>query len=177
MNTHLLIAPILFILLHGLRSFLFIPVIVICIAGGLIFGVIPGIILSIIGLLLSSSIFYYFAKTMPFVTKRLTKMKTKIIRKDTPVTTTQIAILRMIPFINYHLLSFLIYESAKDFRAYITSSFYTIVPMTIVYTTIGQTVSSFSPFVSMALLIALVGLLFVIRHKTEHITTVREFLR
>lgn len=175
-NTHLMIAPILFILLHGLRSILLIPVIVICIAGGLIFGVIPGIILSIIGLLFSSSLFFYFAEKIPFITKRLSKMKDKIINRDTPITTSQIMILRMFPFINYHLLSFLIYESSEDFRTYMISSFYTIIPMAVVYTSIGQTVTSFPPIVSLGLLVGLVGLLFVVRKKTDNIT-VEEFLR
>src|SRR5690625_7439577 len=114
-----MIAPILFILLHGLRSILLFPVIVICIAGGLIFGVIPGIILSIIGLLLSSSLFFYFAEKIPFITKRLSKMKDKIINRDTPITTSQIIILRMFPCINNHILSFLIDAHSDDFRTYI----------------------------------------------------------
>src|SRR5699024_2105303 len=107
-NTHLMIAPILFILLHGLRSILLIPVIVICIAGGLIFGVIPGIILSIIGLLLSSSLFLVDAEKLRQITQRVSKMKDKINNRDTPITPSQIMILRIFAVIHYHLLSFLL---------------------------------------------------------------------
>ncbi|GAA4074366.1 TVP38/TMEM64 family protein [Amphibacillus indicireducens] len=175
-NTHILIAPVLFIVLHGVRSIFFIPVIAICIAGGMIFGVIPGIILSIIGLLLSSVIFYGLAKKMPFITKRLIKMKAKIKTNDKQLTTGQITILRLIPFIHYHLLSFLIYESTEDFRSYVGASFYTVIPMAVVYTAIGQTVVNFSPIASVAMFASLIILLFLSRKKSDRVS-VREFLR
>lgn len=174
-NTHILIAPLLFVVLHGVRSILFIPVIVICIAGGMIFGVIPGIILSIIGLLLSSIIFYALAKKLPFVTKRLIKMKAKIKTNDKHLSTGQITLLRMIPFIHYHLLSFLIYESSEDFRSYLIASFYTVIPMAVIYTTIGQSVVNFSPIASVAMLASLITLLYLSREKTDRVS-VREFL-
>ncbi|BAM47086.1 MAG: TVP38/TMEM64 family protein [Amphibacillus sp.] len=176
-NTHILIAPLLFIVLHGVRSIFFIPVIAICIAGGMIFGIIPGIILSIIGLLLSSIIFYAMAKKMPFLTNRLMKMKSKIKTNDKQLTVGQITILRLIPFIHYHLLSFLLYESTDDFQSYVSASFYTVIPMSVVYTTIGQSVINFSPLVSLILLASLTTLLlFISRKKTERVS-VREFLR
>ena len=142
----------------------------------MIFGVIPGIILSIIGLLLSSVIFYGLAKKMPFITKRLIKMKAKIKMNDKQLTTGQITILRMIPFIHYHLLSFLIYESTDNFRSYLSASFYTVIPMAIIYTTIGQSVVNISPIASIAMLASLITLLVISRKKTDRVS-VREFLR
>src|SRR5690625_3424632 len=118
-STHVIIAPVLFILLHVMRPILFIPVTLICIAGGLVFGIVPGIILSIIGLLLSSMSFYFIANVMPSLTKRLIKMKKRIVGKDTSLTTGQMTILRLIPFIHYHLLSFIIYESSTGFKSYL----------------------------------------------------------
>lgn len=175
-DTHIILAPMLFIILHGIRSLFFIPVVAICIAGGMIFGVIPGIILSIIGLLLSSIIFYGLAEKMPSMTKRLIKMKAKIKTNDKHLSTGQITILRMIPFIHYHLLSFLIYESSEDLRSYLSASFYTVIPMAVIYTTIGQSVVNISPIASIAMLACLIILLYLSREKTDRVS-VREFLR
>lgn len=175
-STHVLIAPLIYLTLHVIRPILFIPVILICIAGGLIFGIVPGIILSIIGLLLSSVSFYFLANIMPFVTKRLIKMKAKIVGNDAHLTTSQITILRLIPFIHYHLLSFIIYESSMNFRSYLITSFYTVIPMAVVYTVIGQSVTSFPPLVSLVMILSLISLLFVFRKKDERVS-VREFLR
>lgn len=175
-STHFLIAPLLFILLHLMRPLLFIPVILICITGGLIFGVIPGIILSIIGLSLSSVSFYLLADTIPSLTTRLIKMKNKLIGKDVHLTTGQMSVLRLIPFIHYHLLSFIIYESSTSFKPYLLTSFYTIIPMVVVYTTIGQSITSFSPLVSFAMILGLIPLLFMLRKKDERVS-LREFLR
>ncbi|MBM7541876.1 TVP38/TMEM64 family protein [Amphibacillus cookii] len=175
-DTHLLIAPLLFILLHVVRPILFIPVVLIFIAGGLIFGIIPGIILSIIGVVLSSALFYKLAQIMPSITKRLIRMKTKLIGQDTHMTTGQIAILRLIPFIHYHLLSFLLYESTKNFRSYMEASFYTAIPMAIIYTAIGQSITNFSPMTMTGMIIALLPLFFLFRKK-ENGVSVRQFLR
>ncbi|MBU5593639.1 VTT domain-containing protein [Amphibacillus sp. MSJ-3] len=175
-GTHVLIAPLIYITLHLIRPILFIPVILICIAGGLIFGIIPGIILSIIGLMLSSISFYFLADIMPFITKRLIKMKTKIVGKDTRLTTSQMTILRLIPFIHYHLLSFIIYESSSSFRTYLVTSFYTVIPMVVVYTVIGQSVTNLPPLAILAMIFSLVTLFFLFRKKDERVS-VREFLR
>lgn len=169
-STHFIIAPLFFIILHVIRPILFIPVVLICIAGGLIFGIIPGIILSIIGLLLSSLSFHIVAKNLPSLTKRLIKMKHKLIGKDAHFSTGQITILRLIPFIHYHLLSFMIYESSTEFKSYFLTSLYTIIPMSVVYTTIGQSITSFSPFVSYAMILSILPLLFAFRKKDESIS-------
>lgn len=166
----------MFILLHVIRPILFIPVLVIFIAGGLIFGIIPGILLSIVGVMLSSALFYQLARIMPNTTRRLSKMKAKVVGQDAELSTGQIAILRLIPFIHFHLLSFLIYESSDHFRSYMESSLFTVIPMTIVYTTIGQSITSFSPMTTVILSISLVPLIFVFRKKSNGVS-LREFLR
>lgn len=175
-NTHGLLAPLLFILLHAIRPLLFIPVILVFIAGGLIFGLVPGMILSIIGAVLSSVLFYLITQCLPRFTNRLRKMKNKVIGEDRHVTTGQVAVLRLIPFIHYHLLSFLLYEASDNFYAYLESSFYTAIPMTIAYTFIGQAIISFSPVMIGIFIICLIPLLFVFRKKETGVS-VREFLR
>ncbi|SDB94902.1 Uncharacterized membrane protein YdjX, TVP38/TMEM64 family, SNARE-associated domain [Pelagirhabdus alkalitolerans] len=175
-ESHILIAPLLFVLLHVIRPILFIPVVLIFIAGGLIFGIVPGIVLSIIGVVLSSATFYQLTRMLPGFTNRLLRMKSKMFGKDAHMQTGQIAILRLIPFIHYHLLSFLIYESSPDFKTYIESSFYSAIPSAIVYTAIGQSITNFSPILTFGLVIGLIPLFFVFGKKNNQIT-VREFTR
>lgn len=106
---------------------------------------------------------------MPFLTNRLMKMKSKIKTNDKQLTVGQITILRLIPFIHYHLLSFLLYESTDDFQSYVSASFYTVIPMSVVYTTIGQSVINFSPLVSLILLASLTTLLLFISRKKPNV--------
>lgn len=174
-ETSGIFAPLLFIALHIIRPIFFIPVVLLCILGGLVFGIIPGIALSIIGITLSSMIFFFMANSMPSTTARLFKMKKKLIGRDTQMTTGQIAVLRLIPFIHFHLLSFLIYESSKQFKDYFRSSLVANVPVAIIYTVIGQSISNFSPLHSTGMLVGIVPFLYFFRRK-EITFTIREFL-
>lgn len=144
-DSHLLIASFLFIFVHVVRPIFFIPVILILMTGGVIFGFVHGTILSIVGLMLSSIIFYYLAQKMPWFTRRLIQMKQKLFGEDRHMTKQQVMLLRLVPFIHYHLLSFLIYEQATDLRDYNKLSLYTAIPMALIYTVIGQSVAQFSP--------------------------------
>lgn len=166
-ESHLLIASFLFILIHVVRPILFIPVILILMTGGVIFGFIHGTILSVIGLMLSSVIFYYLAEKMPWFTKRLIQMKHKLFGEDRHVTKQQIMLLRLVPFIHYHLLSFLIYEQATDLRQYNTLSLYTAIPMALIYTVIGQSVAQFSPKVMTTLVLLILTISYLVRKDTR----------
>lgn len=167
--------PFLFIVLHIIRPLLFIPVILVCIIGGLIFGIIPGILYSLIGITISCLIFYFLATFMPNIASRLTWMKGKVIGDNVQMTVGQIAILRLIPFIHFHLLSFLIYESSKRFKEYLKASFATTIPIAVVYTVIGQSIINFSPVLSATMLFFIAPFFYLFRSK-ESTLTIREFL-
>lgn len=166
-ESHLLIASFLFILVHVIRPIFFIPVILIIMTGGVIFGFIHGMLLSIIGLMLSSLIFYFLAAKLPWFTTRLIKMKVRLFGEDRHMTKQHIMLLRLVPFIHYHLLSFLIYEQTDDLKQYNHLSLYTALPMAIIYTVIGQSVSQFSPKVMTTFVIIILAVSYILRKDTR----------
>lgn len=160
-----LFAPLLFISFHLLRPLLFIPVIFICITGGVLFGAVAGSLYSVIGITLSSILFYGMIRWMPGTFKKLGTVKEKMLGKHTTVTTSQITILRLIPFIHFHLLSLCLIEMTADFKDYTKSTFISSIPFVFIYTTIGEWLSSLS-FIHVALFaIALLPILYLVRKK------------
>src|SRR5690625_4340808 len=114
-------APLIFISFHLLRPLFFLPVIIICISGGVLFGTIAGTLYSIIGITLSSIIFYMIINWMPKTFNHLINVKQKLIGKHATMTTSQITLLRLIPFIHFQLLSFCLIEISSGFKEYTKS--------------------------------------------------------
>jgi len=175
-DTGWFVAPLIYLLIHFIRPIIFIPVILLFIAAGLIFGIIPGVFLSLFGIMLSSAQFYGLTKLMPSMTKRLVRMKKKVIGAERHVTTEQIAVLRLMPFVHFHLLSFIIYEQTTTFKQYMEESFYSSVMMVVIYTIIGQTITELSPLSVAMLSILLIPLIYFLR-KEENIHRIKQFLR
>ncbi|WP_026906413.1 TVP38/TMEM64 family protein [Paucisalibacillus globulus] len=160
-----LFAPLLFISVHLLRPLFFLPVVFICVSGGIIFGVFYGTVFSVIGITLSSMIFYIVIQWMPKTSKRLMKMKKKLIGKHTELTTTQISLLRLVPFIHFHLLSICLIEITSNFSDYTKSSLLTSIPLALLYTSVGGWLSSLSPLHILLSLSALLLLIYTLRRK------------
>ena len=158
-------APLFFIALHLLRPLLFLPVVFLCITGGILFGVIPGIIYSVIGVTLSSFIFYKMAERMPDTMSRFVRMKQKLIGHRADLTTGQIAILRLIPFIHFHLLSLCILEISVHLKDYMRLSFASNLPLAVVYTSVGKSITEFSPLIAGSVVIGILPFLYILRRK------------
>jgi len=171
-----LFAPLLFISFHLLRPLLFLPVVFICISGGILFGPVEGTIYSLIGITLSSIIFYFFIKRMPNTVDRLFALKEKLLGKGTELTTGQVTILRLIPFIHFHLLSLCLIEATSSFKEYIKSSLISNIPLAFVYTTIGGWLSNLSSIHIFLFLLALLPCLYFLRRK-EIIIKWQEFFQ
>ncbi|MGY0693118.1 TVP38/TMEM64 family protein [Virgibacillus sp. FSP13] len=160
-----LFAPILFISFHLLRPLFFLPVVFICVSGGVLFGAVAGTLYSLIGITLSSVIFYGIIRRMPKTFNRLTNMKQKIIGRHSDFTTSQIAVLRLVPFIHFHLLSLCLIQITEGFKDYAKSSLLSNIPLAFVYTSIGQWISSLSPLYISIFLVALLPLIYLLRKK------------
>ena len=158
-------APIAFIAFHIFRQFLFIPVVIVCIAGGLLFGTALGALYSLIGLTLSSLFFFLLLKSFPKINVKLQQIKLKWFGPYNNFTSAQIALMKLIPFMHYQLLSFCLMERKKTFLEYMKSSFTTNIPVVIFYTVFGQFFQNFSPYVAVLLLLALTGLIILLREK------------
>ena len=160
-----LMAPLVFIILHLLRPFLLIPVQVVCIVGGILFGTLFGTLYSLIGLTLLSVVFYIIFKRMPSTFKKVTNLKEKWLGNKVNFTIGQIAILRLIPFINFHLLSLCLIEVTRNFRQYSRGSFLSNIPVALFYTVFGQFIRSFSTSMIMVILLSLTLLFYLLREK------------
>lgn len=160
-----LFAPILFISFHLLRPLFFLPVVFICVSGGVLFGTVAGTIYSIIGITLSSVAFYGIIRWMPKTLKKMLQLKQKLIGHQTELTTPQIALLRLVPFIHFHLLSVCLIEMSGSFKDYTKSSLLSNIPLAFVYTSIGKWISSLSPLHVAVCLFALLPLIYLLRRK------------
>ena len=149
------LAPFLFILLHLLRPLLFLPVIAVCIAGGYLFGFMEGAILSFIGLTLMSWVSYLLVNKFPKFREKMSRLKDKIF-SDRTLSVAQVMILRIMPFVHFHLLSLYLMEMTKSRKEYMAISALGLIAPAILYTAFGQAISEFPWYttVSMFLLLA-----------------------
>lgn len=160
-----LFAPVLFICFHLLRPLFFIPVVFICVSGGVFFGPIAGSFYSLIGITLSSIIFYGIYRKMPNTMNRFFRLKQKIFGDHHELTKLQILLLRLVPFIHFHLLSLCLIEISTNFRDYTKTSLLTNIPLAFVYTSIGGTIANLSPYTITGLLLLLLLFLYFLRRK------------
>ncbi|WP_400242723.1 TVP38/TMEM64 family protein [Niallia sp. JL1B1071] len=171
-----ILAPIIFILFHTLRQFLFIPPILVCIAGGVLFGVTLGTIYSIIGLTINCLIFYVVIHRMPKTHRKLSNLKKRWFGEYRNLTLGQITVLRLIPVFHYHLLNFCLLEKRKSLKEYGKSSFLSNIPLAFFYTIFGQFISQFSLTMVVIIMFALAILVYILREKITIIKW-REFFK
>lgn len=169
METSGIFAPLIFISCHLVRPLFFLPVILICISGGVLFGAVAGTLYSVIGITLSSLIFYMIIKWMPRTFNNFVHVKQKLIGKHSTITTPQITLLRLIPFIHFQLLSFCLFEISSDFKDYTKSSLLSSIPVALVYTSLGQWMASLSPIYIFLIFLAILSLVYLFRKKVNYI--------
>ncbi|AND41732.1 MULTISPECIES: TVP38/TMEM64 family protein [Cytobacillus] len=160
-----ILAPIAFIFFHIIRQFLFIPVPLVCITGGVLFGSFFGSVFSIAGLMISSILFYFLITKMPRTHEKLSLLRKRWFGEYRNLTVGQVAVLRLIPFIHYHLLNFCLMERNKGFDQYLKNSWITNLPLAVFYTVFGEFISRFTPSMVILILLSLSVLVFVLREK------------
>ena len=151
------LAPVLFVLLHVLRPLFFLPVIVVCIAGGVLFGFVEGAILSLIGLSLMSLVSYKLVNHFPKFRRNITRLKQKMFH-DRTISVGQVMVLRIMPFVHFHLLSFYLMEMTKSFKDYMYYSVLGLILPAILYTAFGEAITELPWYISTTLFIILAGL-------------------
>lgn len=169
-------APALFILFHILRQFLFIPPAVVCIAGGLLFGIVPGIIYSLIGLSAASIVFFILMHQVPETMNKLSKLKKRLFGPYRDLTVSQVALLRLIPIINYHLLSFCLFDRKRSFNGFMRASFFANIPFAIFYTSFGEYIGHFNVISTFSLIGVIMIFTYLLREKIAFIKW-REFFK
>lgn len=152
------LAPFLFVLLHIIRPFLFLPVIILCIAGGVLFGFIEGAILSFVGLSLMTLLSYVLVDKFPKFRAKMSRLKNKFFH-DRTISVSQVMVLRIMPFIHFHLLSLYLMESTKSFKEYMGYSVVGVILPAVLYTAFGQVITELS-WLSTALLFIILALIY-----------------
>lgn len=156
------LAPLFFILLHVFRQIFFIPVLLICLIGGYLFGTMYGSIYSIIGLTAVSMVFYGLIHILPRMKEKLTKLKKRFLKGKHQLNVPQMMIMRVMPFVHFHLVSLYLIESTKNFKTYSKYSFLASIPPAVVYTAFGDMIHElpFTGTVIFALFLAVLFLFF-----------------
>lgn len=129
--------PLIFILLHALRSFMFIPVTALCIAGGALFHGLFGTIYSMIGLTIGSGMLYVMFLFFP-LERYLLKKKKKVLEE--PLSLKKVILIRLLPFAHYNLVSLWIKRETKRFLPYSKIMFLSNIPLVIIYSFLGEVI-------------------------------------
>lgn len=160
-----MLAPLFFIALHVMRPILFLPVVLLCITGGVLFGPLMGTIYSLIGITLSSLVFYTFNKWLPGPFAKITALKEKFLGEDKVLTIPQIALLRLVPFMHFYLLSLCLYEISAGFKDYAKISLFTNVPLALIYTVFGGWMTKLPPVIAVGFVVLLIPAMYILRQK------------
>ncbi|MCP3764334.1 VTT domain-containing protein [Domibacillus sp. A3M-37] len=158
--------PVFFIVLHIVRPFLLLPVVVVCIAGGYLFGFVQGTIYSIIGLSLMGAVFYKLVHWFPSVRDRMLRIKRKV-AGERKMTVGQVMILRVMPFVHFHLLSVYLIDMTKSFREYMQFSVLGVITPALLYTAFGEVIQKMPWYASMMFLTVLLILYALIERRNK----------
>lgn len=159
------LAPLAFIAFHIIRQFLFIPVSVVLIAGGVLFGTILGTIYSFIGLTIVSILFYFTIRKFPTFYEKLTNLKNKTFGPHRNLTVPQITVIRLIPFVHYHLMNFCLLERDWKFKQYFKGVLFTNIPLVLIYTNFGEFIRTFTLTNVIIILVILSIVVYILREK------------
>ena len=102
---------------------------------------------------------------MPKTQERIIKIKSRWFGEYRNLTVGQIAILRLIPFVHYHLLSFCLKQRKPRFKEYIKAYLLTNIPIAFFFTIFGEYISTFTPSLIILILLGLTGLVYLLRER------------
>ncbi|WP_309087906.1 VTT domain-containing protein [Domibacillus sp.] len=159
------LGPVLFVFLHLIRPFLFLPVVIVCMAGGYVFGFVWGSLYSIVGLSLMSAVFYKLIDQFPRVRERMLKVKRKV-AGERKMTLGQVMVLRVMPFVHFHLLSVYLMDMTKSYREYMHYSMLGVITPALLYTAFGDVIEKMPWYESLTFLTVLL-LLYALLEKRK----------
>jgi uncharacterized membrane protein YdjX (TVP38/TMEM64 family) len=158
------LAPLFFVMLHVFRQIFFIPVLLICLLGGYLFGTLYGAIYSIVGLTAVSMVFYGLIHIFPSMRGKLTKLKRRLLKGKHQLTIPQMMIMRLMPFVHFHLVSLYLIELTNNFKTYSKYSFLVSIPPAVVYTAFGDMIHEL-PLAGTLVFALFLGVLFLFFRK------------
>jgi uncharacterized membrane protein YdjX (TVP38/TMEM64 family) len=168
-----LLAPFLFILLYTVRPFVLFPSSIFAITSGLSFGFYWGCLYTYLGSLGGGLITYYavnrlgrFKKSKQWKNERYNKIRSNIEREGFRY----VLLLRLLPVLNYDLVSYLTSITKVKFKDYAIATAIGIIPGTIAYTYLGTSMTSQSKeviWIGTTLLFVIVGLPLIFKKKMK----------
>ncbi|MFE1244027.1 TVP38/TMEM64 family protein [Fictibacillus sp. NPDC058756] len=168
-----LLAPFLFILLYTVRPFVLFPSSIFAITSGLSFGFYWGCLYTYLGSLGGGLVTYYavnrlgrFKKSNQWKNERYNKIRSNIEREGFRY----VLLLRLLPVLNYDLVSYLTSITKVKFKDYAIATAIGIIPGTIAYTYLGTSMTSQSKeviWIGTTLLFVIVGLPLVFKKKMK----------
>ncbi|MDQ0339818.1 putative membrane protein YdjX (TVP38/TMEM64 family) [Caldalkalibacillus uzonensis] len=156
-------APVVFILLFTVRPLLLFPSSILTITAGLAFGPVLGTLYSLTGLMISAVVAFGVARKLgkEIVQKDWTgkfgKLQSQLEQKGF----VYVLVLRLIPFINFDLISYLAGISKVHFRSFFYATLIGVIPGTYGYTFVGHILVERDPW-QLIKLVLLFGVLIVI---------------
>lgn len=154
-------APLLFVLLHLLRPLLFLPVVLVCVIGGVLFGFFEGALLSFIGLTLMSLVSYILVNKFPKFKEKMSELKNKMFA-NRKISVGQVMILRIMPFVHFHLLSLYLMEMTQSRKEYMYYSMLGLILPAVIYTAFGEAITEFPWYVTVFFFIMLLGIYMIV---------------
>lgn len=168
-----LLAPFLFILLYTVRPFVLFPSSIFAITSGLSFGFYWGCLYTYLGSLGGGLVTYYavnrlgrFKKSKQWKNERYNKIRSNIEREGFRY----VLLLRLLPVLNYDLVSYLTSITKVKFKDYAFATAIGIIPGTIAYTYLGTSMTSQSKeviWIGTTLLFVIVGLPLIFKKKMK----------
>ncbi|WNB93636.1 TVP38/TMEM64 family protein [Bacillus sp. NEB1478] len=168
-----LLAPILFIVLYTLRPFVLFPSSIFAITSGLSFGFYWGCLYTYLGSLGGGLITYFainrlgrFKKSKQWKNERYEKIRSKIENEGFRY----VLLLRLLPVLNYDLVSYLTSITNIKFKDYAAATAIGIIPGTLAYTYLGTSMTAGSKevvWIGTTLLFILVGIPMLFKRKMK----------
>lgn len=171
-------APLIYIILFTFVPLTLFPDSILAIAGGMIFGIYHGAIYTMIGAICGASLSFYLSRTFGHtLLKALISKHSKLpLDKFRNKGFMFILIIRLIPLIPFDVISYSAGLSDIKFKDFILATFLGIIPGVLVFTNLGDKsidIGSDAFYISLALLIGLISLTFVLKKKMtlKHISS------
>ncbi|MGE6370903.1 TVP38/TMEM64 family protein [Planococcus kocurii] len=153
-------APLLYIVLYTVRPLIFFPASVLSIAGGLAFGAWLGTLYTIIGATFGAMLSFYVAKNLgkSLVRKKWSGNAARIQGQMEQNGFFYVLLFRLIPVINFDLISYLAAFAKVRFSSFALATFLGIIPGTFAYNFLGSSFVSGNPTIIAAAVIVFIVL-------------------
>lgn len=165
-------APIIFILLFTFAPLIFFPDGILALAGGLIFGFAWGSVYIIVGALCGATVSFWLARMYgTHMHKKLANEKLVNFQKNVQKHGfVMIFLLRLVPLVPFNIISYSAGFSSIRYRDFFFATLLGMSPGVLVYANIGAQSLAFGSrefWYSIALLVALVGISLLLKHRVK----------